>query len=161
MHLRSTTRAIEHGVGALSEGLLILAIAAALILATAFIGRTNPAGAGLARAGSTTGSWIALTQVNGKSASIQPSLGSTVSFATSYPRTVKNPRIEVLCYEDGNLVFGMAGSVTYEFLLGGAGSIWLTIGGGADCTANLFYFGSHAGKQTYNKLATTSFAAGG
>jgi hypothetical protein len=84
-----------------------------------------------------------------------------VTFATTYPRTVKNPRIEVLCYQGGQLVFGMAGGVAYEFLLGGGGSPWLTGGGAADCTANLFYFGSHAGKQTYNKLATTSFLAGG
>jgi hypothetical protein len=47
-----------------------------------------------------------------------------------------------------------------SFLLGGGGSVWLWNGGGpADCTANLFYFGMHAGSQTYNLLASTSFAA--
>ena len=74
---------------------------------------------------------------------------------------MKNPRIEVLCYQGGELVFGMAGSTTYEFLLGGGGSLWLWGGGAAECTANLFYFGQHAGQQTYNRLATTSFSAGG
>jgi hypothetical protein len=78
-----------------------------------------------------------------------------------YPNNVKNPRIEILCYQGGSLVYGAAGGVTDSFLLGGAGSIWLTFGGSADCTANLFYFGFHAGRQTYNPLATTSFAAGG
>ena len=57
-----------------------------------------------------------------------------------------------------------AGLVLGGFLsaiLGGGWSLWLERGGAADCTANLFYFGWKAGKQTYNKLATTYFAAGG
>ena len=162
MHVRSSTLAtVRHGAGALTEAALLLAIAVALIMGAALLGHSAPAGADAAFARTTSTPWIELTQVDGRSASVQPSLGSTVTFATSYPRTVKNPRIEVLCYQDGDLVFGMAGSVTYAFQLGGAGSTWLTVGGPADCTANLFYFGSHAGKQTYNKLATTSFAAGG
>ena len=162
MQIRSTAGAVRHGAGALSEALVILAVAAALIIGTALVGRSDPAGAGLANAGAaSTGSWIALTAVDGRSAAIEPSLGSTITFATSYPRTVKNPRIEVLCYQGGELVFGMAGSTTYEFLLGGGGSLWLWGGGAAECTANLFYFGQHAGQQTYNRLATTSFSAGG
>ena len=162
MHLRSTTASgFRHGAGAIAEAALVLAIAAALIIGAALLGRSAPIGAGTAFARSTTPSSIELAQVSGLSASIQPSLGSTVSFQTSYPRTVKNPRIEVLCHQDGALVFGMAGSVTYDFQLGGAGSTWLTVGGPAECTANLFYFGSHAGKQTYNVLASTDFAAGG
>ena len=59
------------------------------------------------------------------------------------------------------LTFGMAGGVNYDFLLGGGGSLWKDGGGSADCTANLYYFGFKAGKQTYNRLASTSFAAGG
>jgi hypothetical protein len=105
-------------------------------------------------------SWIVLKQPAGAVA-IQPTLGGTVAFDTGYPNNVKNPRIEILCYQGGSLVYGAAGGVTDSFLLGGAGSIWLTFGGSANCTANLFYFGFHAGRQTYNPLATTSFAAGG
>jgi hypothetical protein len=48
-----------------------------------------------------------------------------------------------------------------RFLLGGGMSAWLLNGGPADCVANLFYFGQHAGVQTFNILATTGFAAGG
>jgi hypothetical protein len=89
-----------------------------------------------------------------------PALGSTVAFATTYPSNVQNPRIEVFCYQKGALVYGEAGGATDSFLLGGGGSVWLWNGGGpADCTANLFYFGMHAGSQTYNLLASTSFAA--
>lgn len=104
-------------------------------------------------------SWIALSGPSG-SAATSLTLGSTVTFATSYPTSVKNPRIEVLCYQSGLLVFGMAGSVDYAFLLGGGGSIWLDNGGGADCTANLYYFGWKAGTATYNWLASTHFTAG-
>ena len=162
MHLRSTTASgFRHGVGAITEAALVLAIAAALIIGVALLGRSAPIGADAAFARTTASPWIELSQVNGRSASVQPTLGSMVTFTTSYPRTVKNPRIEVLCYQDGDLVFGMAGSVTYEFQLGGGSSTWLVVGGPADCTANLFYFGYHAGKQTYNKLASTSFSAGG
>jgi len=94
-------------------------------------------------------------------ASIEPALGDWVTFTTTYPTSVKNPRIEVLCYQGGALTFGMGGAVDYSFQLGGAGSQWLWSGGDADCTANLFYFGWKAGKQIYNLLATTSFHAGG
>ena len=107
---------------------------------------------------------IALAGVNtlaaaGESVSVR--LGDWVTFITSYPTNVKNPRIEVLCYQDAKLVFGMAGGVDYSFQLGGAGSTWLTSGGAADCTANLFYFGWKAGRQTYNWLADTKFQAEG
>jgi len=90
-----------------------------------------------------------------------PALGNYISFSTSYPKNVKNPQIEVLCYQDDNLVYKEEGSVENEFLLGGAGSKWLynTPTLGAECKANLFYFGSFRGEQIYNQLATTSFTA--
>jgi hypothetical protein len=94
--------------------------------------------------------YIALDQPN-------PALGDYVTFTTS---KAHNPRIEVFCYQEGALVFGMAGADDYAFQLGGAGSVWLTNGGPADCTANLFYFSWSKGAQHYNLLATTSFAAG-
>jgi hypothetical protein len=101
---------------------------------------------------------IALASVDG-AASISPHLGGSVTFTVTFPTSVKNPRIEVDCYQGSTLVFGMGGAINYAFQLGGAGSVWLSTGGSADCTATLFYFGSHAGKQTFNPLATTSFAA--
>jgi len=39
--------------------------------------------------------------------------------------------VEVLCYQDGALVYGEAGSPTDAFLLGGGGSLWLNGGGAA------------------------------
>ena len=121
----------------------------------------------------TTPSWIAVQQPAAAATSTtwEPSLGELVTFASGSPTNVKNPRIEVLCYQSGKLVYGEAGSASQAFqeqltgypgfILGGSSSQWLSTGGAADCTANLFYFGSKAGVQTYNLLATTSFAAGG
>jgi hypothetical protein len=149
----------RHITGVALQALLIAAIVAALAFATASMAGGAPGGAKSVLAANRSGaSWITLA-ASGRAASTAPSLGASVAFDTGYPSSVRNPRIEVLCYQGGSLVYGEAGSVGETFLLGGGGSIWLTNGGSADCTANLFYFGSHAGVSTYNKLATTSFAA--
>ena len=89
-------------------------------------------------------------------------LGDTVTFTTTgIPKKVKIPRIEVLAYQDGALVYGEAGGVSDSFLLGGGGSIWKDRGGPADCVANLFYFDNSGPTQTYVRLATTNFHAEG
>lgn len=151
----------RHVIGVGLQTVLIAAIVAALAIAAATVTRTAPTGAGSAFAASKNQtSWISLAGGSTTAAATQPQLGSTVAFSTGYPTTVKNPRIEVLCYQGGSLVYGEAGGVNDNFLLGGGGSIWLTNGGSADCVANLYYFGQHAGLQTYNKLASTSFVAG-
>lgn len=157
IHSRASV-AIGHTLGAVAQAALILAIISALVIAAATVAGKPPAGAGSAFAASKTASWISLAS-SATAAAAQPSLGSTVAFDAGYPTTVKNPRIEVLCYQSGALVYGEAGGVNDAFLLGGGGSIWLTNGGSADCVANLYYFGQHAGKQTYNKLASTNFSA--
>jgi hypothetical protein len=150
----------RHVGGAVLEGLLLAALIAALLLALSPIyAPARSISAGHVSAAARGTSWITLNQAT-SAASVQPSLGSDVSFATGYPANVKNPRIEVLCYQGSDLVYGEAGSVDHTFLLGGGGSIWLSKGGAAACTANLFYFGFHAGHQTYNWLASTSFSAG-
>jgi len=91
----------------------------------------------------------------------EPALGVYVTFSTSYPKNIKNPRIEVLCYQDNQLVYEESGSTGDAFLLGGEGSKWLyeTSTADAECKASLYYFGSFKGEQTYNQLATTSFKA--
>jgi hypothetical protein len=116
-----------------------------------------------AAAGRNTASWIALNGAAGESlaASAQPALGSTVTFSVGYPNNVNNPRVEVLCYQAGELVFGMAGAVDYEFLLGGGGSTWKDRGGAAECVANLYYFSWKRNTPTSTTLASTSFSAGG
>lgn len=151
----------RHVIGVGFQALVIAAIAAALVIAVAVTTHRQPAGAGAALAAKNTTSWIALSQSRGLTAVAQPRLGSTVAFDTRYPTTIKNPRIEVLCYQGGDKVYGEAGAVSDSFKLGGGGSLWLDVGGAAECTANLFYFGSHAGTETYSVLASTSFGAGG
>ena len=93
-----------------------------------------------------------------------PSLGDTVTFTTVIPTNVKNPRVEVLCYQNGDLVYGEAGAPTDTFLLGGnvdRGSIWRTTLGPASCVANLYYFTWKAGEPAVTYLATTSCDAAG
>ena len=89
-----------------------------------------------------------------------PRLGGMVTFTVTGVANVKAPRIEVLCYKDGVLGWATAGAYTEAFKLGGDSSDWQRAGGAAQCTANLFYWNWHP-VQTYNRLASTSFAAAG
>jgi len=75
-------------------------------------------------------------------------------------------RVEVLCYQGSDLVYGEPGDLEqareFGFVLGGGSSEWVSRGGGsADCVANLFVFDKVRGQQTYVLLASTSFAASG
>jgi hypothetical protein len=152
---------VRHVGGVGAQALIIFAIIAALLLALSPIYEPADflAGTRDARAAALKGdSWIRLNETARIAA---PSLGSTITFATGYPKTVKNPRIEVLCSQDGRLVYGEAGGTSDSFLLGGGGSLWKDGGGAAECTANLFFFGWKAGTQTYNWLASTRFSATG
>lgn len=116
-----------------------------------------------ASAGKNTASWIALNGGGGEglAPAAEPALGTTVTFSTGYPNSVNNPRVEVLCYQAGELVFGMAGVPGEEFLLGGGGSIWKDRGGPADCVANLYFFSWKRNTPTSTTLASTGFSAGG
>jgi hypothetical protein len=152
--------AVRHIGGVGVQALIVFAILAAILLALSPVYEPADVIVGTRSVGAQGTSWIELSQVT-NAASVRPSLGSTVAFDTGYPKNTKNPRIEVLCYQGGTLVYGEAGGVNDSFLLGGGGSLWKDGGGAADCTANLFYFGWKAGTQTYNKLATTDFSAAG
>src|SRR5947207_12586664 len=132
--MSTAASAARHLGGVGMQPLIIFAIIAALLLALSPVYKPADFMAGTRNASAAApkgDSWIELSQPAG-AARTSITLGSTVTFATGYPRTVKNPRIEVLCYQGGELVFGMGGAVDYEFLLGGAGSIWLWNGGPAD-----------------------------
>lgn len=97
------------------------------------------------------------------SAGLWPNLGDTVTFAVAYPKSAEKygPRIQVMCYQGDDLVYGEAGPYYQGFLLGGAGSIWLyTNNGPAHCVADLYYW-SYQGGQKFNWLASTEFDAGG
>jgi hypothetical protein len=128
------------------------------LLVVALVVSVAPA---LGKGGPTRDSSIALNQGGQGFAATSPHLGGWVSFTTTYPTNVKTPRIEVLCYQNGALVYGEAGSTLDSFLLGGGGSLWLSTGGSASCVANLYYFTWNAGQPATTYLATTSFNAAG
>lgn len=104
----------------------------------------------------------------GSSAS-QPRYQGSVAFHTTGAGTLKNPRVWVACYQNGTLVYGEGGSPGDTFKLGGDMSQWvLNGGGGADCTADLYYILNAKGTGEWNGhgaqggkvyLARTSFAA--
>jgi hypothetical protein len=160
--------------GMLLQSILIVAIIAALAFAAATLTGNGPGGAKSVFAGKSRVASIELASVNSRLASAaDPALGDTVYFDVVVPNNINNPRVEVMCYQDGDVVYGETGSIGQAtgdgtdslgysgFLLGGGGSLWKDGGGAADCVAKLFYFGQKAGKQTFNVLDSTSFSAGG
>ena len=94
---------------------------------------------------------------------IFPSIGDSVSFTVSYPKTAEKygPRIQVICYQNGQIVYAEAGAHYQAFQLGGFSSPWLNNSPGpASCRADLFYF-SYSGGEKFNLLASVEFDAGG
>ncbi len=93
-------------------------------------------------------------------------LGDYATFTSTFsPKNLdsKYPggiRIQVLCYQNGELVYGQAGHYDLKFLLGGASSQWLINGGGASCVADLYYW-SYNGGQKFNWVASTAFEVQG
>jgi hypothetical protein len=85
------------------------------------------------------------------------------TFSTIYPNSVKNPRIQVMCYQNGSLVYAEAGAPDHAFLLGGASSQWVANGGGsASCHADLVdlvWNGNNPQQVTI--VASTDFVAAG
>lgn len=90
-------------------------------------------------------------------------LGSYVTFSTTVPRDVRNPRIEVLCYQDNLFTFGTAGGIKDKFQLGGTDSRWLNQypNDPAECVANLYYLQEENGKQVHHPIASTNFSVEG
>lgn len=126
-----------------------------IVAAVAFTS-AQMAGVGLAEARSATPP--ATIQVNQAS----PQLGGEVSFTVTYPVKIKSPRIAIRCYQGGAMTYGEAGPYDQLFLLGGAGSVWLSNGGPASCTAELFYIVWNGNNpQQFYTLAMTRFDAAG
>ena len=102
-------------------------------------------------------------------------LGGTVFFdVTGIPKSVQNPRVQVLALdENANVIYGETGSLAQAvgdgtdplgysgFLLGGGGSVWKDRGGPAHCMANLYHLPKVKGQQTFVVLATCQFEAAG
>ena len=103
---------------------------------------------------------FAAPTTSGTSSAIWPRLGDSVSFSVSYPKNLDHygVRIQVLCYQNGALVYGEAKPWDQQFLLGGAMSTWFLTNGNASCVADLYYW-SYNGGQKWNFLAETQFDA--
>jgi hypothetical protein len=146
----ATTRRLNGGRirGALISTAIVVAMVAAP--ASALAGKPGSGG---------STPWIALASVNGGAATVHPTLGSWVGFAAGYPSTTKNPWVSLTCYEGSTLVYGEGGGPGHVFQLGGAGSVWLNVGGSATCTAELGDLYWRGGHEYYTYLATTYFGA--
>jgi hypothetical protein len=137
--------------GRIRGALISAAIVAAIVAVPATALAAKPTAGGATP-------WIALATVNGASP-VHPTLGSAVGFAAGYPSTTKNPWVSVMCYEGSTLVYGEGGGPTHQFVLGGASSVWLGVGGSANCSAELGDLYWRGGHEYYTYLATTSFSA--
>jgi hypothetical protein len=100
-----------------------------------------------------------------------PALGQVASFEYTLSGGVREcpnggtnkcARIQVVCSQNGNVVYGEAYPAVHPFniLLGGGGSVWLSNGGPADCMATLYYW-DFTPVQTFVPLASVSFTAAG
>lgn len=87
----------------------------------------------------------------------QPRLGDTVNFTVNFPDSLNRyaVSIQILCYQEGTLVFATAGLSDRSFLLGGTTSPWMQNGGPATCDALLYYWSTSGTK--FNVLASTEF----
>jgi hypothetical protein len=87
-----------------------------------------------------------------------PRFGDTVTFAAAYAPMSEVARVRVFCYQNSVWVYQDAQPADSGFTL--AGGLWT--GGGADCTADLFYFTYRGQTQTgVVYLANTQFSVAG
>jgi hypothetical protein len=132
---------------------LFVGIAVAIALGVVASPAADAAKGGKPRAAAVVAS-ITLNQAN-------PSLGDTVSFSYTLDPTIDDARIQVVCSQNGMVVYGEAmAAAGNSFTLGGAWSPWLMSGGAADCVATLYSWDFHP-VQTFVPYASTSFHAGG
>ncbi len=137
-----------------SLGPMVFALAAAILLAA------TPAFAGKPGVGSSSTDSVALATINGMpAAGLTPHLGDTVTFSYNLMENVKSPRIQVVCSQNGTMVYGEAYSaIGNSFMLGGSSSTWLSVGGPASCVATLYSW-NYTPTQTFVSYASMSFNA--
>jgi hypothetical protein len=118
------------------------------------------------------------TQMAASTISPTPSLGDTLTFATSTGGSLAGweyPVVVTSCYQDVNgdgtidtnllgpdIVYSWVDKPDAPYLLGAYSSIWTQRGGGpADCRAELDAYGWKANHESVRVLASTSFHANG
>lgn len=91
-----------------------------------------------------------------------PKLGDWVTFTSVYPSSAKNPRVQVICRQNGVTVWATADVPSASFLLGGTSSDWFATRGAANCEADVFDLSwSGNNPQQVTMYATTFFDAAG
>lgn len=89
----------------------------------------------------------------------EPKLGDKISFSIK-PQEDEPANIQIVCYQDSNIVYSESGESDRQFVLGGSSSIWKNNKNSAICVATLYQWLS-APKLSFLSLAQISFAAGG
>ena len=135
-----------------------MVVALAVLAAIAAFSTAGYSGKGGGKGGGITSSSTPPIQLNQDPSSL--SLGSTVTFSYNADSRIKYPEITVACEQNGTRVWGDTQYATgNSFLLGGDfWSPWKMSGGGASCTATLFYFNNSDNVMT---LGSTTFDAKG
>jgi hypothetical protein len=86
-------------------------------------------------------------------------LGGEVTFPYSFDgKGNQQPRIEVDCYQDGELVYAAAARAWEPVVLGGGWSLWVERGGPASCVAILYWW-DFKPSQVFNEVARIEFEA--
>jgi hypothetical protein len=141
-----------------------LVILAALAAITAFAAPSFAAKSKGGNATTATSSIALDTVTNGDgttvkvaAGSIQPSLGSKVTFASTIEplQAREYPMVAVWCYQNSATVYMDLGQPGAQFTLGGGSSAWLTNGGDASCKGVLYAYGWKAGQETVRQLASS------
>jgi hypothetical protein len=162
--MRTTAAFSRHTLLALLEALLLVALISGILAAAALINPgTSATGVGSAAAANPHPSapssiWL-MQPIGAAPAASWPTMGSSVAFGTTYPKGTKNAWVSLTCYQGGTFVFAEGGVADHVFTLGGGSSPWLSVGGSADCTAELGDLYWRGGQEYYTYLATTSFTA--
>ena len=78
------------------------------------------------------------------------SLGDEITFVVTGTDGLDNPRVWIAAFQDGNLVYGQGIGAAETFKLGGGSSDWVTNGGPAECTAQLYYILNKNGHSEWN-----------
>jgi len=122
------------------------------VAAVAFLAAALPATAAVAAKPAPASASIALP-----SGATSATVGSWLTFVTSYPSTIKNPGIRAVCTQNGAVVWSQVGTVSGSYLLGGDSSTWRQVGGNAACIADLVNVTWSHGQQTMTTLAEMQF----
>ena len=158
----------RHGVTAVVEAALVVAIAATLVVAASVVTNQAPGGAEDAFAAkggkpgvTATGAFISVNEGS------DLRLGGAVTFSSQAGALGggEYPMIVVACFSDatGDKVYAQLDRPEATFVLGGGSSKWWNVGGAADCKATLYaYGGKDRGYDTIRTLAgPVTFHAGG